>query len=154
MKHVPSAVRYTLLALLLLSSSATYPQGTVVFLYDPCQHRSDYVARGVAAARHDVQTGKLRLIVYVGGAPGDPQPGEVKEVQIRARLLRERGVEAEVQRASDVGNSAYDPYIEAYQAEMSKAVESKYGARVWRDIDQETKRLVKHRLISRMADGR
>ena len=153
MRRNHSALRSILLALLLAQSFSTHAEGSVVLLYDPCQHESDYLARGVAAARNDIQSGMLRLVVYVGGAPADPQPGEVNEARIRARLLGEHGVQAEVRWSSDVRDCARDPYFEAYQSEMWKAVEARYGARVWQDIDRETKSLVKHRLISPMASS-
>ena len=132
---------------------AVHAEQSVVFNYDPCQHGADYVARGVAAAQHDIGNGKLRLIVYYGAAPGDTPPGDKHEAQVRARLLRERGIEAEVRYGSDVHDCAYAPYVDAYQEQMVKAVKAKYGARIWSDIDRDTRKLVKHRLIHPMAES-
>lgn len=110
-----SFVRFVVLPITLLGHMAIHAEGSVVFNYDPCQHRADYAARGVAAAQYDIGNGKLRLIVYYGAAPGETLPGEKHEAQMRARLLRERGIEAEVRYGSDVEDCSYDPYVGAYQ---------------------------------------
>ena len=138
-------------ALCLLQPSATYAKETIGPLYESCRHEADYLARGVGAAKRDIQNGKLHLRLYVGAAPFGPEPGEVDESRVRGQLLNARGIETEQSRSHDIPDCVKDPYWAAYQGEMWKAIEAKFGARFWQDIDRDTRRRVKHRLIKPMV---
>ncbi|MEH0168494.1 hypothetical protein [Roseateles microcysteis] len=129
------------LAASMLSSAALFADSFTVRLYDSCKHQNDYFERGVRVAQHQIREGKLHVNVYYEYAPLPATLTQLEEAKARVQVLRNHGIEAELKSSgSDMVDCIWTPYWSAYDQEMKKAIDAKFGAQFWTKVDREVKK--------------
>ena len=99
----------------------------VIPIYQPCNHRGDYVQRGQLVARAEIAKGKLHRFVYFGNGIEPPTEKDRKAALIERDVLVGMGVKVTLEQATDIVDCTVHPYRVGYEGEMEAAMESKFG---------------------------